>query len=212
MADYNTLREDMSKLLSLLGETDSIRMIAKFIALAESRFNRDLRLRIQETSANITTVATTKDYSINSNLPGLIEIREVSIATTPISTLEYLAPDVLKDLWEGDPDSQPRAYTLSADDFRIAPAPDTGNAKVVTVVYYKELTPLSTSNLTNALIDDHEDIYLYGSLLQAEPYLVSADQVKVALWRQNYEQAVDSAIVSDVRGRHHGPIRDSQSE
>ena len=180
----------------------------EFIVLAEANINSNLRIREMETSVSFASVIGTNDYGIKANIPRMMEIREVKLAITPKKTLDYLAPDVLTDLWEGDANGVPRAYTLSGDNFRIAPAPDSTNAQNLTIVYYKQQD--IATDTTSDLLSRHSDIYLYGSLLQAVPFL--KEDNRVALWRELYEAAVIAATGGDLRGMHHGGNQDSNSE
>jgi hypothetical protein len=68
----------------------------------------------------------------------------------------------------------------------LAPTPDqTYPAKVV---YLIKLDSLAEDNPTNWLLDEHPDIYLYGSLLKAEAYF--KHDARIAVWREEFERAV----------------------
>jgi len=61
---------------------------------------------------------------------------------------------------------------------RFAPVPDaTFNIRLT---YEAEIDPLSASNPTNTFLDRRPDLYLYASLLAAEPFL--QEDSRVALW------------------------------
>ena len=52
------------------------------------------------------------------------------------------------------------------------------------------------------MLTQNPDIYLYGSLLEAEPFLMN-DQ-RVQLWATAYRQAVNDLQVQDDKDRHSG--------
>ena len=59
---------------------------------------------------------------------------------------------------------------------------------VLKLYYYCRITPLSDNEPQNWLIEDAPDAYLYGSLLQAEPYL--KNDSRVAIWRDMYGNVI----------------------
>jgi hypothetical protein len=54
------------------------------------------------------------------------------------------------------------------------------------------VTSLSVSNTTNWVLTSHPDAYLYGALLEAEPYLV--DDARIAIWKTAFE-----TVLTDIR-------------
>ena len=63
--------------------------------------------------------------------------------------------------------------------------------------YYESLDPLTTTNATNVVLDEAPDAYLFGALLQAEPYLEHDDRIPI--WREKFDRAIDQ--LNDVRDR-----------
>jgi hypothetical protein len=59
------------------------------------------------------------------------------------------------------------------------------------------LAKLSDANTSNWLLERHPDVYLYGALLQAAPYL--RDDERVALWTPLYGQAIEDMILQNER-------------
>ena len=53
---------------------------------------------------------------------------------------------------------------------------------------FKSVTSLSVSNTTNWLLTAHPDAYLYGSLLEAAPYLM--DDARLAMWATALERVL----------------------
>lgn len=60
---------------------------------------------------------------------------------------------------------------------------------------YKDFAPLSDSNTSNWILADYPDIYLYGALMEAAPYL--HDDARVTIWAQLYAASV-SALKGSV--------------
>ena len=77
----------------------------------------------------------------------------------------------------------------------MLPPPDTGYTAELT--YVATLAKLSDSNASNWVLERHPDVYLYGSLLQAAPYL--RDDERVGLWTPLYAQAIEDMIIQNER-------------
>ena len=67
--------------------------------------------------------------------------------------------------------------------------------------YYADLDALSDDNPTNWVLTDHPDVYLYGVLAEAEPYLKNDE--RVMLWREQFENGIAQIRVKYER-QHFG--------
>jgi len=181
-----------------LDRSDLTDRIPEFITLAEARFNRILRIRDMETvSTAITTTAGTREY----NLPtGYVQMKEFHLSTDPITSLAYITPEMMSRLWAGSGTGKPQVYTIIADKVRLGPSP--GDAYTTSMLYYKAFTALSDSATTNDMLTNNPDIYLYGVLLEAEPFLMN-DQ-RVQLWATAFRQAIADVQDQDNKDRHSG--------
>jgi hypothetical protein len=79
------------------------------------------------------------------------------------------------------------------DHWLIAPTPD--QAYAFEVLYYERIEPLSSSNQTNWLTRNAPNAVLYGTLLQAMPYLKN-DQRQI--FQQKYAEAIQALKLEDV--------------
>jgi hypothetical protein len=70
------------------------------------------------------------------------------------------------------------------------------------LTYYAKLTKLSNSVTTNWLLTSSPDIYLYGALLQAAPYL--QDDARIQVWSSLYDRAMSELQTADDRGASSG--------
>ena len=76
----------------------------------------------------------------------------------------------------------------------LGPSPDATYSLILN--YYQKIPALSGSQATNWLLTDHPDVYLFGSLLQAQ-YLINDDQ-RSMLWRARLAQAIDQLNDSGI--------------
>ena len=58
---------------------------------------------------------------------------------------------------------------------------------------------------TNDILTDSPDVYLYGSLLEAEPFL--QNDARVQLWATAFQQAISDIQEQDEKDRHSGELR-----
>ena len=142
----------------LMHRTDLSSSIPTFIMLAEAQLNRSLRVRQMEVDLPLTTIA---DNLIT--LPAdVVDAKSLWVPGFEGSPLEPNSFDaVLASGLTGTPTMYVRK---GAKGVFI-----NGGGDVKGVVY-QEIAALSESNLSNWLLDEHPDVYLYGSLVQAAIY------------------------------------------
>jgi len=76
----------------------------------------------------------------------------------------------------------------------VAPTPDT--AYDFEVLYYERIQPLDSTNQTNWFTIYAPQALLYGSLLQAMPFLKNDD--RMAMWQQQYDLIINTLKQEDV--------------
>jgi len=181
-----------------LDRSDLTDRIPEFISLAEARFNRILRIRDMETvSTAISTVAGTREYSLPT---GFVQMKEFHLSTDPITPLSYITPEMMSRMWAGSSKAKPQVFTIIADNVRLGPNPDA--VYTTSMLYYKKFTALSASNTTSDMLTNNPDVYLYGTLLEAEPFIMNDE--RVALWATAFKQAIDDIQFQDNKDRHSG--------
>lgn len=77
----------------------------------------------------------------------------------------------------------------------VAPTPAV--AYEFEVLYYERIQPLDSSNQTNWFTIYAPQALLYGSLLQAMPFLKNDE--RMAMWQQNYDQIIQTLKAEDVQ-------------
>ena len=194
----STFAELKTAAANWLDRSDLTDRIPEFIALAEARFNRILRIRDMETvSTAISTVGGTREYSLPT---GFVQMKEFHLTTDPITPLSYITPEIMSRLWAGSTTSKPQVFTIIADNVRLGPSPDA--VYTTSMLYYKTFTALSDSNTTSDMLTNNPDVYLYGTLLEAEPFIMNDE--RVPLWLAAFEKAVSDIQNQDNKDRHSG--------
>ena len=196
-----TFTELKDAIADWLDRSDLTTRIPDFITLAEARLNRDLRIRPMEVRSSMETTSGQRYF----NLPGgYLQMRNMQINTNPITPLEYITPEMLDRLYGSDTSDKPRAYSLIGDEIQLAPIPDSDYT--IEMAFYEKFTPLgdgtSGTVTNNWLTLNAPDVLLYGSLLEAEPFIKNDE--RIALWLNAYNSAIRKLQDADDRDRHSG--------
>jgi hypothetical protein len=181
-----------------LDRSDLTDRIPEFISLAEARFNRVLRIRDMEAvSTSISTVAGTREYSLPTRF---VQMKEFHLTTDPLTPLSYITPEMMTRMQAGSSKSKPQVFTIIADNVRLGPNPDA--VYTTSMLYYQAFAALSDSATTNDMLTNNPDVYLYGTLLEAEPFIMNDE--RVPLWLAAFEKAVGDIQNQDNKDRHSG--------
>ena len=207
----NTYATLQTAVANWLDRSDLTDRIPEFIALAEARMNRPLRLAIMLNVDETTLggaaklVGGTRDYALPS---GYLQMVDFHLRTSPITTLSYLTPENMNRMWAGSQISRPLAYTIFSDNasgtptkkVRLGPSPD-GDYDY-SIMFYKKIDALSAVNTTEQMLTDNPDVYLYGALLEAEPFLMNDERVQ--LWATAFQESLRALQEQDNKDRHSG--------
>lgn len=154
-------------------------LIPSIVTLAESRINRDCKLRSQEK-----IVVLSNDGNRIPLPQDFLSMRE--ILEFPSNNLEYVAPDIFTG--HRGRTGRPLVYTVIGNSVYLAPQPD--NAGQYELAYYAALTPLSLAVQSNAVLSRFPDLYLYAAL--AESTMYNRSSVPAESWISAYNAAKES--------------------
>lgn len=168
--------------------------IAEFIAVCEARLNRLLRVPEMET---VTTLTVT---SGNVDLPSdFLAVRALYLSDRELRSMTPAAMIARYGTVAGCP----MAYALVGSNPRkVRFGPQPGSDDTATLIYYARLENVSEANADNWLLNDHPDIYLYGTLLAASAFI--ADETWIPMWKAAYDEAIGELISAGERDRHGG--------
>jgi hypothetical protein len=192
ISSYSTLQSSIG---DWLNRSDLTAVIPDFITLAEAQFNRNIRHRKMVERATATL-----DSEYSAVPADWLESIRYQINTNPITVMEFVSPDQAAMLKGANSSSgKPIYYTQIGQQFQVIPVPDSGSSYTGELTYYAKIPALTVSNTSNWLLVDSPDLYLYGSLLQAAPYL--QDDQRITTWAALYTTAINDLKVSDERSR-----------
>jgi len=180
-----------------LNRSDLTSVIPDFISLAEAQIERTLRARQMIVRANASF-----DAQYGAVPSDFLETKSLKLTSTnPQTPLQFLSIDALdNEAANYTASGKPKFFGVVGGQFRIVPTPDSNYTTELT--YYAKLTKLSSSVASNWLLASSPDIYLYGALLQAAPYL--QDDARIQTWATLYERALNDLQTADDRGASSG--------
>lgn len=188
----STYSELQAAVADWLQRGDLTTQIPDFIALCEARLNREVRFRQQIQRA------TTEFSDQYITLPGdYAEIKDMLLLSNPPRSLIFITMQRMDDLKISNATgTAPYYFTIVGNTLELYPV---GGDCTGEMTYYKQIPALSVDS-TNWLLTKHPDIYLYGTLLQAAPYLRDDDRALV--WETLYQKAISEAEVENQNATH----------
>jgi hypothetical protein len=180
-----TYAELQSSIANWLNRDDLTAVTPDFISLAEAGINRDLRHYRM-----INRVDATLDSRYVQMPADWLETVRFGITSGTTQRIELISRDDMLEYRQSNNDiaGVPRFYANIGDTIEVFPTPDAEYQ--MQLQYYAKTPALSDSNVKNWLLSEAPDIYLYGALVQAAPYL--NDDARVQTWAALYSAALQS--------------------
>jgi hypothetical protein len=165
--------------------------IPEFIALFEAAANRRLRVREQEATATLTpvsgAVALPTDY---------LAWRRLTWTGSPRVELQYVHPSYLQAAYPSSPTDVPRIFSIEGATLKIRPLDGTP----LELDYFQKIPALSDAAPSNWLLAAHPDVYLFGSLVEAEMFGVNDERAPA--WKARRDEIFDEIekLANKTRG------------
>jgi len=169
--------------------------IPDFVALCEARFNRELRLRSMEQKWEADTVGGQANYALP---PQFLQMREFRLNTNPTVSLRYVSPEIYEAWNLGS--GEPSFYTIIANEIRLGPVP--AGVYNMEMLYWAKFPSLGGTTTSNWVLQNAPDVYLYGSLMEMEPFI--QNDARIAVWAAGYDRAISNIQLQDDKDRHSG--------
>jgi len=172
----------------------TINAIPTFITLAEFEIAQEIKtlgqLQVAESVMTIGNPTIAKPARWRKTVS--LNITDSSGNRTPVYLRKY---EFLTNYWPNNTQTSLPLYYSDTDweHWYVAPTPD--KAYNFEVLYYERIAPLSSTNQTNWLTQNAPTAMLYGTLLQAMPFLKN-DQRQI--FQQKYLEAIKSLKDEDV--------------
>lgn len=180
------------------GEADFAAAVPDFITGCEQLINYGAQSSdALRTSDMETSVTLTPDANGICTLPtDYLTWRRVTANTSPLRDLELVAADWANHRYPISDPGNPKFFFIKGSSLYIVP----GCSSTVTLDYYQKIPALSDANPTNWLLSKAPMIYLYGSLMQAAPFMM--DDSRLATWGKLFSEATAGFNASDDLSNH----------
>jgi hypothetical protein len=132
-------------------------------------------------------------------------MREFRLNQEPTVSLRYVSPEIYEAWNLGS--GVPSFYTIIANEIRIGPVP--AGAYEMEMLFWRKFPALSDISNTNWMLQNAPDVYLYGSLMELEPFI--QNDARIATWGAAYANAIESIQSADDKDRHSGSALTVQS-
>ena len=172
----------------------TINAIPTFITLAEFEIAQEIKtlgqLQVSESTMTVGNPVLAKPARWRKTVS--MNITDSTGKRTPVLLRKY---EYLTNYWPNNTStSMPLFYSdTDWDHWYIAPTPDKSYS--FEVLYYERIAPLSSTNQTNWLTQNAPTAMLFGTLLQAMPFLKN-DQRQI--FQQKYLEAIKSLKDEDI--------------
>lgn len=190
----------VSTVADWLNRADLTAVIPTFVQLAEAGFNRDERFRASPLMARAQAAVHAQFISLPSDFIEMVNLRLLvdSVPTAGAPTLDYLPLaefDERRARYRAA--GQPVFYSIAGTQLEFLPAPS--DLYTVEMLYHAKVPALGEANETNYILANHPDLYLYGALMQAAPYLKDDD--RIATWATLYSAGADALKIASDRAQ-----------
>ena len=190
---YDSLVADISSYLERT-DTATLEKIPTFIMLAEQVIAAEIKFlgnltvnqsnMVQSQAVIAKPARWHKTVSMNVTVGGVRQ---------PVLLRKY---EYLREYWPDPADTDVPKFYCDYDytHWLVAPTPD--SAYTFEVLYYERIQPLDSSNQTNWFTIYAPQALLYGSLLQAMPFLKNDE--RMPMWQAQYQNIMNVLKMEDV--------------
>lgn len=196
ISTYAELKTALGSWLARTGDAELTASAGDFVTLFEAFVNRNLRVRQMTTSTTLTPV------SGSATLPSdYLEWVRVTWTGSARRELEYVHPSVLQAYYPDSAAGTPAHFTIEGSTLKIRPTDGTG----LEFLYVQKVPALSDSATTNWLLTAHPDLYLFGTLVEANAFIQNPEVA--GLWKQRRDELIAEIARLDQFTRSPSSIR-----
>lgn len=188
-ADYSSLQTMVG---NWLNRGDLTALIPDFIALAEEKLNRALRVRQMEVDLSAREIVS----GLVAVPTGTVGIKTLWIEGNPRTPLRSQSFDFVKSQGVSGVAS---VYSWQGDNLHF------NGSGTVTGVLYQRIPSLSIEDTTNWLLTESPSSYLFGALREAFEYI--RNDAERDRWAARQDQVIAAIVDADMRDRFGGPLQ-----
>jgi hypothetical protein len=191
ITNYTTLQ---STIADYLNRADLTAQIPTFIQFAEADMNT--RLRTREMIIRAEAQSSNEYVQLPADWLEAINLHIVDGA----QPLRFVTLDEADYINKQQFFTNVAAYSLMNGAIELIPPP--GADIDIEMVYYGKITPLSEVVSTNWLLTKAPDVYLYGALMHAQPFLM--DDQRMPVFAAIYNSRIEALNEESMKSTHSG--------
>jgi hypothetical protein len=191
ITNYTTLQ---STIADYLNRADLTAQIPTFIQFAEADMNT--RLRTREMIVRAEAQSSNEYVQLPADWLEAINLHIVDGA----QPLRFVTLDEADYINKQQFFTNVAAYSLMNGAIELIPPP--GADIDIEMVYYGKITPLSEVVSTNWLLTKAPDVYLYGALMHAQPFLM--DDQRMPVFAAIYNSRIEALNEESMKSTHSG--------
>ena len=190
---YDSLVDDISTYLERTDQA-TLDKIPTFIMLAEQVLAAEIKFLGNLTVQQSTMVATQPVIDKPARWHKTVSMNVVVAGERrPVLLRKY---EYLREYWPDATQTEVPKFYCDYDYTHWLVAPTPASAYTFEVIYYERLQPLDSSNQTNWFTIYAPQALLYGSLLQAMPFLKNDE--RIPMWQGQYDKIVNVLKTEDL--------------
>lgn len=190
---YDSLVDDISTYLERT-DTATLQKIPTFIMLAEQVIASEIKFLGNLTVMQSTMVATQPVIDKPARWHKTVSMNVVVAGERkPVLLRKY---EYLREYWPDSTQTEVPKFYCDYDYTHWLVAPTPTSSYNFEVLYYERIQPLDSSNQTNWFTIYAPQALLYGSLLQAMPFLKNDE--RMVMWQAQYDKIINTLKTEDL--------------
>mgnify|MGYP006277682651 CR=1 FL=1 len=191
---YTSLYDDIASYLersdtATLDKIPTFIMLAEQVIAAEIKFLGNLTVNEAAMVANDPVIEKPARWHKTVSMNVVVDGEK-----RPVFLRKY---EYLREYWPDPTQTDVPAYYADYDYTHWLVAPTPASNYSFEVLYYQRLQPLDDTNQTNWFTEYAPQALLYGSLLQAMPFLKNDD--RISMWQAQYQAIMQTLKAEDVQ-------------
>ena len=172
--------------------------VVNFIQNAENKIYRTLKIRDMETAFTGTVAS-----GVVALPARYLDLKHAYVDESPTKWLTRVDPEEIYRTFPNRSGSAvPSLIGREAENFIFG---DNGETRAIAGIYYQYYEPLRTTD-PNWYVTNAPEVLLYGSLLEAEPFMAGDARLQglLPVWRELFNDAVRTLTAQEKSERHSG--------
>lgn len=191
-----TYAELQTAVANWLDRNDLTSRIPEFIALAEADINSQFNHRAIESSTTLTPTSGSRYIALPTGYREPLNLWLQWASSAGVQDMRALTPETMA---ISTVNSIPTAWCIDGSNVAFNCPNQSSGTDYTFLFRWVGQIALSDSTTTNLILTNYPNVYLFGALREAAPYLRDAEAV--SYWTSRYADAIDKAKAKEARDK-----------